>query len=89
MILEPKILSLGFVIEYWWFNTLTRENNWFLKVLVKSNFATPTPFGSISCFVVGICLILTLICSYYIKRPIQMATGDILCMGKYWEASEK
>ena len=37
-------------------NTLTRENNWFLNVLVKSNFAPPTPFGSVSCFVVGFCL---------------------------------
>ena len=56
MILDFKILSLWFVIEDWWFNTLTRENNWFLNVLVKSNFATPTLFGSVSCFVVGICL---------------------------------
>ena len=56
MILDFKILSLWFVIEDWWFNTLTRENNWFLNVLVKSNFATPTPFGSVSCFVIGICL---------------------------------
>ena len=58
-ILDFNILSLWFVIEDWWYNTLTRENNWFLNVLVKSNFATPTPFGSVSCFVVGICL------SYY------------------------
>ena len=56
MILDFKILSLWFVIEDRWYNTLTRENNWFLNVLVKSNFATPTPFGSVSCFVVGICL---------------------------------
>ena len=56
MILDFKILSLWFVIQDWWYNTLTRENNWFLNVLVKSNFATPTPFGSVSCFVVGICL---------------------------------
>ena len=56
MILDFKILSLWFVIEDWWYNTLTRKNNWFLNVLVKSNFATPTPFGSVSCFVVGICL---------------------------------
>ena len=56
MILDFKILSLWFVIKYWWYNTLTRENNWFLNVLVKSDFATPTPFGSVSCFVVGICL---------------------------------
>ena len=56
MILDFKILSLWFVIEYWWCNTLTRENNWFLDVLVESNFATPTPFGRVSCFVVGICL---------------------------------
>ena len=56
MILDFKILSLWFVIEVWWYNTLTRENNWFLNVLVKSNFATPTPFGSVSCFVVGICM---------------------------------
>ena len=59
MILDFEIRSLWFVIEYWWYNTLTRENNWFLNVLVKSNFATPTSFGSVSCFVVGICL------SYY------------------------
>ena len=56
MILDFKILSLYFIIEDWWYYTLTRENNWFLNVLVKSNFATPTPFGSVSCFVVGICL---------------------------------
>ena len=56
MILDFKILSLRFLIDYWWCNTLTRENNWFLNVLVKSNFATPTPFGSISCFVAGVCL---------------------------------
>ena len=55
-ILHFKILSLWFVIEYWWYNTHTRENHWFLNVLVKSNFATPTPFGSVSCFVVGICM---------------------------------
>ena len=54
--LDFKILSLWFVIEYWWYNTLTRENYWFLNVLMKSNFATPTLFGSVSCFVVGICL---------------------------------
>ena len=52
--LDFKILSLWFLIEYWWYNTLTRENNWFLYVLVKLNFATPTPFGSVSCFVVGV-----------------------------------
>ena len=34
--------------------TLTCENNSFLNVLVRSNFATPTPFGSVSCFVVGV-----------------------------------
>ena len=56
MILDFKILSLWFVIEDRWYNTLTSENNWFLNVLVKSKFATPTPFGSVSCFVVGICL---------------------------------
>ena len=56
MILDFKILSLSFVIKYGWYNTLTRENNWFLNVLVKSNFAIPIPFGIISCFVVGICL---------------------------------
>ena len=54
-----KILSLWFVIKYWWYYTLTHENNWFLNVLAKSNFVTPTPFGSVSCFVVGVCL------SYY------------------------
>ena len=42
------------LIEYWWYNTLTRENNGFLNVLVRLNFATPTPFGSVSCFVVGV-----------------------------------
>ena len=56
MIFDVKILSLWFVIECWWYNNLTCENNWFLNVLVKSNFATPTPFGSVSCFAVGICL---------------------------------
>ena len=56
MILDFKILLLWFVIEYLWYNTLTLENNWFLKVLVKSNFATPTHFGSVSRFVVGVCL---------------------------------
>ena len=56
IILEFKILSLWFLIEYWWCNTLTCENNWFLNVLLKSNFATPTPFGSVSCFVAGVCL---------------------------------
>ena len=56
MILDFKILSLWFVIYDWWYNTLTRETNWFLNDLVKSTFATPTPFGSVSCFVVGICL---------------------------------
>ena len=56
MILDFKILLLWFVIEGWWYNTLTREKNWLLNVLVKSNFATPTPFGRVSCFVVGICL---------------------------------
>ena len=56
MILDFKILSLWFVIEYWWYNTLNRKNNWFLNVLVKSTFANPYPFGSASCFVVEICL---------------------------------
>ena len=56
MILDFKILSLWFVIKDWWYNAITRENNWFLNVLVKSNFATPIPFGSVSCFVVGIFL---------------------------------
>ena len=56
MVLDFKILSLWFVFEYWWYNTITRENNWFLNDFVKSNFATPTPFRSVSCFVVGICL---------------------------------
>ena len=50
MILDFKIVPLWFVIEY------NSENNWFLNVLVKSNLATPTPFGSVSCFVIGICL---------------------------------
>ena len=54
MVLDFKILSLWFLMEYWWYNTLTRENNWFLNVLVRSNFAIPTPFGSFSCFVVGV-----------------------------------
>ena len=56
IILDFKILSLWFVIEYWWYNTLTCENNWFLNVLAKSKFVTPIPFGSVSCFVVGVCL---------------------------------
>ena len=56
MILDFKMLSLWFVNEYLWYNALTRENDWFLNVLVKLNFATPTPFGSVSCFIVGICL---------------------------------
>ena len=55
MIFDFKILSLWFVIEYWWYNTLTRENNSYLNDLVKSNFATPTPFGMVSYFVVGVC----------------------------------
>ena len=55
MILEFKILSLWFVIEYRWYNTLTYENNWFLNVLVKSKWSL-TPFGSISRFVVEVCL---------------------------------
>ena len=54
MVLDFKILSLWFLIEYWWYNTLTRENYWFLNVLVRSNFATLTPFGSVSCLVVGV-----------------------------------
>ena len=54
MVLDFKILSLWFLIECWRYNTLTRENNWFLNVLVRSNFATPTPFGSVSCFVLGV-----------------------------------
>ena len=54
MVLDFKILSLWFLIEYWWYYTLTRENNWFLNVLVRFNLATPTPFGSVSCFVVGV-----------------------------------
>ena len=32
------------------------QNNWFPNVLGKSNFATLTPFGSVSCFVVWICM---------------------------------
>ena len=56
MILDFKILSLWFVIEYWWYNILTGKNNWFLNALVKSNFATPTPFGRVSFFVVWVCL---------------------------------
>ena len=56
MILDFKILSLWFVIEYWWYNTLTGKNNLFLNVLVQSNFAAPTPFGRVSCFVVWVCL---------------------------------
>ena len=27
-----------------------------LNVLVKSKFAIPNPFGSVSCFVIGVCL---------------------------------
>ena len=56
MILDFKILSLWFVFEYWGYNTITCENNWFINVLVMSNFPTPTPFRSVSCFVVDICL---------------------------------
>ena len=56
MILDFNILSLWFVIEYWWYITLTGKNNWFLNVLVKSNFATLTPFDRVSCFVVWLCL---------------------------------
>ena len=56
MILDFKILSLWFEIEYWWYNTITREHNCFLMFWWGQNFATPTPFGSVSCFVVGICL---------------------------------
>ena len=90
MILDFKILSLWFVIEYWWYNTLTRENNWFLNVLVESNFATPTPFGSVSCFVVGICLSNYYLNLFlYIKRPNKKDTSDILYIGKFWEAPEK
>ena len=55
MTFDFKILSMWFVIKNWWYNTITHENNWFLNVFVKSNFATPTPFGSVSCVVAGIC----------------------------------
>ena len=53
MILDFKTLSLGFVIEHLWYNTLTHENDWFPNGLVKSNFVTPTPYGSVTCFVDG------------------------------------
>ena len=43
-------------IEYWWYKALTLENNWFLNILVKSNFAPPTLFRSVSCVIVGVCL---------------------------------
>ena len=56
---------------------------------MKSNFATPTPFDNISCFVVGVSLAnYNLNCSKYIKRPIQKDTSDILSIGKFWEAKE-
>ena len=35
------------------------------------------------------CLTITLIDYLYIKRPIQKEISDILCIGKFWEASEK
>ena len=35
------------------------------------------------------CLIITLIRSLYIKHPFQKDASDILCVGKFWEASEK
>ena len=56
MLSDFKILSMWFVIEYWWYNTLTRENNWFLNVFGEVKFCNPTPFGRVSFFVVGICL---------------------------------
>ena len=91
MILDYKILSLWFSIKYWWYYTLTRENNWFLNVLVKSNFATPTPFGSVSCFVVGICMSNYNLNSFLIHQAsyLEKDTSDILCIWKFWEAFEK
>ena len=89
MISDLKILSLWFVIVSWWYNTLKRENNWSINVLVKSNFATPTPFGRVSFFVVGIWSNYNLNSFVYSKRLIQKDTSDILRIGKFWEASEK
>ena len=90
MILDFKILSLWFLIGYWWYNTLKRENDWLLNVLVKLTYATPTPFGSVSCFVVDICVSDYNLNSFLIHQPpIQKVTSDILCIGKFWEASEK
>ena len=57
-----------------------------------SNFATPTPFGSVSCFVVGICLSNYNFNPFLIHEfqcPIQKDTSDILYIGKFWEASKK
>ena len=71
IILDFKIISLWFVIKYWWYNTLTPENNWFLNVLVKSNFATSTPFGSVSYFVVGVCCM-----SNYILKSFLIHKGS-------------
>ena len=56
MILDFKILSLWFVIDFDDLIPLHVQNSWFLNVFVKSNFSTPTPFGNVSCFVVGISL---------------------------------
>ena len=56
MIFDFKILTLWFVIEYWWYNTLTRQNTRFLNVFGEVKFCNPTPFGRVSFFVVGICL---------------------------------
>ena len=34
-------------------------------------------------------LLVSILCSLYIKRPIKKKTSDILSIGKFWEASEK
>ena len=69
MILDFKILSLWFVIEYWWYNTLTRKNDLFLNVFVKSHCATPSLICSASCFVVEVCLSNYNLNSFLIHQP--------------------
>ena len=69
MISDLKILSLWFVIKNGWYNTLTRQNTWFLNVFGEVNFATPTPFGRVSYFVVGICLSNYNLNSFLIHQP--------------------
>ena len=52
--IKQQITTSANLFLNWWYKTLTRENNLFLNVLMRSNFATPTPFGSVSCFVLGV-----------------------------------